>query len=346
MHPVGDRQEQAAIRRQSSFGAEDVLQRRCPGAVGMDALADLGQLVGIAEEDDRPGRRAGRHRVGERLLARFVDEQDVDAPLELRAGEQPAGPGDDIDRPIGKGLGDLGVRRLGHLGQLVGRLAPSIRCRARSGTPASRAASTVSRSRFVMALCAWAEMPTRRPARTSSTIIRPPGVRLAGPGRTLDGQDRLGLGQADGDPPAACSTVSPGSTSAPPSARPAIRGDRPSRRSRTARYGPSPSMPPAMTESASLPSASRMALLSSGSVQRATGGGLSTMAATESRAGRADRPRVDVTSCPVSSSHRFAPDRPCTPAAGTSAVGCPSASPVFRATNSRPPSGSDSRRAR
>ena len=59
----------------------------------------------------------------------------------------------------------------------------------------------------MIALWAWAEMPTRRPARTSSTIIRAAGVRLAGPGRSLDRQDRLGLRQADGEPAAGRSTA-------------------------------------------------------------------------------------------------------------------------------------------
>ena len=87
VHAVGARQEQAALGRQRASAAEDVLQGRRPGAVGMDALADLRQLVA--------GRRAGRSRgrpsppataFASDMLAGLVDEQDVDASDRARAG--------------------------------------------------------------------------------------------------------------------------------------------------------------------------------------------------------------------------------------------------------------------
>ena len=68
----------------------------------------------------------------------------------------------------------------------------------------------------MIALWAWAEMPTRRPARTSSTIILAAGVGLAGPRRTLDGEDGLGVGQPDGDPAPGIDRRLIGSRSAPP----------------------------------------------------------------------------------------------------------------------------------
>jgi hypothetical protein len=44
------------------------------------ALRDLWQLIGVAEEDQRVSGAADRDDVGERHLAGFVDEEDVEDP--------------------------------------------------------------------------------------------------------------------------------------------------------------------------------------------------------------------------------------------------------------------------
>ena len=63
----------------------------------MGALRRLGQLLGVAEQDE-VSRRAGdgRH-VGERHLPRLVDEQDVECAVELLAGEEPRCARDHVD---------------------------------------------------------------------------------------------------------------------------------------------------------------------------------------------------------------------------------------------------------
>ena len=60
--------------------AEQVLEHRAPGAVGMGSLRDLRELQRVAEQDDVARGGAERERVGERDLAGLVDEEVVDAP--------------------------------------------------------------------------------------------------------------------------------------------------------------------------------------------------------------------------------------------------------------------------
>lgn len=51
----------------------------------MHALARLRELLGIAHQDKAPGGACHREHVGQRQLARLVDEQGVDAAGELLA---------------------------------------------------------------------------------------------------------------------------------------------------------------------------------------------------------------------------------------------------------------------
>ena len=69
--------------------AEQVLEHAGAGAVGMDALRHLGELERIAEQDEPPGRGAAGDRVGEAVLAGFVDHKRVELAVELLAREQP-----------------------------------------------------------------------------------------------------------------------------------------------------------------------------------------------------------------------------------------------------------------
>ena len=64
--------------------AEEVLEHRAARVLRVDALAHLRELHRVAEQHDRPRARAERERVGERCLARLVDEQVVELPVELR----------------------------------------------------------------------------------------------------------------------------------------------------------------------------------------------------------------------------------------------------------------------
>ena len=76
--------------------AEEVLEHRAARVAGMDALRHLRELHRVAEQDERPRARAERERVGERGLARLVDEEVVERPVELLAREQPGGAGEEV----------------------------------------------------------------------------------------------------------------------------------------------------------------------------------------------------------------------------------------------------------
>ena len=74
--------------------AEHVLEHARAGAVGMDALRDLGELERVAEQDEPPGRGAAGDRVGEAVLAGLVDDERVELAVELVAREEPGRAGD------------------------------------------------------------------------------------------------------------------------------------------------------------------------------------------------------------------------------------------------------------
>ena len=60
-----------------------------PAPGGMRGLAGLGELLGVADQDEVPGRAGYGQDVGQRHLARLVDEQRVNAALELLARPEP-----------------------------------------------------------------------------------------------------------------------------------------------------------------------------------------------------------------------------------------------------------------
>ena len=98
--------------------AEQVLKHRCAGAGRVDGLGDLRELLRVAEEHEVASGRAHGERVGERELARFVDEQIVERAVELRARKEPGGPRHeagvviedvvDLGGVVDVGLGELG----------------------------------------------------------------------------------------------------------------------------------------------------------------------------------------------------------------------------------------------
>ena len=64
------------------------------GAARVRALADLRELLRVAEQDEVAGAGGDGERVGERHLAGLVDQQDVDRRLHALAREQPRRAGD------------------------------------------------------------------------------------------------------------------------------------------------------------------------------------------------------------------------------------------------------------
>ena len=77
--------------------AEQVLQHRGRGAFWMRPLAHLGQLLGVAEQDDVPSGGREGERVGERDLTRLVDEQVVEALIGAVEAVVPSSAGGEVE---------------------------------------------------------------------------------------------------------------------------------------------------------------------------------------------------------------------------------------------------------
>ena len=89
------REEEPAVPRNRVGAAEQVLEHRGLRARRVDPLRDLGELLRVAEQHDVPRRRPDRERVGERDLARLVDEERVDGAVHVLAREEPGGAGEE-----------------------------------------------------------------------------------------------------------------------------------------------------------------------------------------------------------------------------------------------------------
>ena len=66
----------------------------------MGGLAGLGEPLGVADQDEVPGRAGDGQDVGQRHLVGLVDEQRVHAPLELLAGPDPRRSGGYVQVPV------------------------------------------------------------------------------------------------------------------------------------------------------------------------------------------------------------------------------------------------------
>jgi hypothetical protein len=92
----------AAVEEDAAPGAdgvvvpEHVLEHGGAGAVRVGALADVRQLLRVAEQDDVPRPLRDGDRVGQRHLARLVHEQAVDALALLLARPVPRGAGHEV----------------------------------------------------------------------------------------------------------------------------------------------------------------------------------------------------------------------------------------------------------
>jgi hypothetical protein len=134
----------------------------------MDAGRDLGQLVGITEQDDQIGRAGDREGVGQRVLSGLVDEQHADDALHLLARPQP-GCAAHLERPPGP-IAD-GVVVVEPLDAGDGRTSSlSVLWTIRGCRPAASAAGRPPRG-VQMTRCDWAVTPTGIPRSASSRII-------------------------------------------------------------------------------------------------------------------------------------------------------------------------------
>ena len=191
MQPPGLVQEQAAVGRDGLVLAEEVLERRDVGAVGMAALLRLLELLRVAEQDQALRRLRDREHVRQRHLPGLVDEQHVHGFAQLFARPQPAGAGDDIGpaasearRPRRGCRSSPRCRRCGGVRPFAHLLQAADVC-ARSS-----AISDTFSSRLRITLWLSAVMPTLAGADQRGDHVRA-GVRLAGAGRTLDRQDAV-----------------------------------------------------------------------------------------------------------------------------------------------------------
>ena len=111
----------ASIWRHRVVSFEQVLEHRHTHAAGMNPLRDVRQLLRIAQHDQVAGARTHRHRIRQRHLARFVDEQIVELPLHLFPGEQPRRAGDNLR--VGLFARLVAARRLEALAVVLGLVA-------------------------------------------------------------------------------------------------------------------------------------------------------------------------------------------------------------------------------
>src|SRR5439155_12712805 len=79
----------------------EILQAGEPALAGMAAPAGLGELHLVADEDQVPGRETDGDGVRQRDLARFVDEDVVEAALQLLPAKCPRGAADQYG-PVAK----------------------------------------------------------------------------------------------------------------------------------------------------------------------------------------------------------------------------------------------------
>ena len=188
----------AAVGRDGVGAVEQVLEHRGAGADRVGALGDVRELLGVAEQHHRVGalgrsrsrRRArpGRPRrpAGRRLTER---RRGVPTTRRCRRGASPA-------------LRSRRGRTCNGSSRSSTRRRCSAVCASRgSRKPGSSAASSIAASRLLIALCAVAITPTRRPASISASASRRRSTSCpnrAGPApRARSGRAR-GLGRTGG----------------------------------------------------------------------------------------------------------------------------------------------------
>ena len=244
--------------------ADQVLERRGDRAVGMDALRHHRQLIRVADQDDRP--RAGpeprrrsrarsgspRPRTGRRRRRRTRVERRASRCRPRRRPSRPPAPQRHRALPPTRVTPSMWPT------SLVGLLDDAGR------RPAPRsAASTTASSRLLIVLWDCAVTPTRFPCRTRSRIIRAPAYVLPVPGGPWIGS--VPASSVQREPPCSIENILVRLDERPHRPATARRGGEaqragPGRRGRLR----SPSMPSAMTASATRSIACFWTLLGSG----------------------------------------------------------------------------------
>jgi hypothetical protein len=186
MHPPRDGQEDAPVGPDRGIAALHPVEAGQVGRGRMRALLHLGQLARVSDQDDiLGGGRHGQH-VGQPDLSGLIHENVVEMPPQSLAREQPGGAADHV-RPAEQILVvlvrslDRAILRVGVVAQLVDdgevRIVPLVRVEDPHQDVLHR---LVTGRRH-------GHLPAR-PDQGEDGAGR--DVRLAGAGRTLDGQDR------------------------------------------------------------------------------------------------------------------------------------------------------------
>ena len=220
---------------------EEMGQRRPIRPGGMRALEWLIELLRIAEQDDRA--RAGAHGedVGERHLARFVDEEHV----ERGHGSSPK-PRAMACRRRRRGRASPAGVRAAVLSVITSRPGRGVAWSAVVTFCATQQAAALFRGRVedgaekvVDHLVAVRADADALPGTDERHDHPRAGVGLAGTRRSLDGEGPFV--ERHGDPSGGCSSGSSSRRTSPTTGG-SVRGGRRSRRSRAARHGPSASI--------------------------------------------------------------------------------------------------------
>ena len=115
MQAVGGAEENAELGRDHRVVLEEIHERGATTFAGVGALGRHGELVLVAQQDQVVSRAGHGRDIGERDLARLVDEKVVELVYPLRPREQPWGAGDDsllvgIEGVLGLNLFHIGQR--------------------------------------------------------------------------------------------------------------------------------------------------------------------------------------------------------------------------------------------
>ena len=150
--------------------AEQVLEHRGAGAARVGALADVRELLRVAEQH-QAARRRPRSRARRRARSGRPRRRTASRPTPRSSSRAHSQACRRAAAPRRR-AGTSAVSRRRPVGALVVRLGlpPPDFLSPRKSTPASSAASSISSSRLAIALCEVAATPTRFPSRQQSTV--------------------------------------------------------------------------------------------------------------------------------------------------------------------------------
>lgn len=177
MHPPGIGEEVAPFGRHRGVPGRQPPQSRLIDRLRMRALGDLGKLLRVAEQQEPPRSASHGQGIGQRVLARLVDDQQIQGSCwHAFARHGPGGTANQaavvgVQEPRDVLVGDAGPRDVVRLGQFLGH---------HGGIHPAFAMAV--QSMFSTTACDWATTPTFQPACTSRAMTCEPTNVLPVPG--------------------------------------------------------------------------------------------------------------------------------------------------------------------